>query len=145
MVAYNKRNSILVDTSFFIALAKPADIYHAKAKKLAKFFCKQDWITTWPVITELSHILSNHSFQALLEEQQEGLFHIFSISDEHVPILIELMKIYSDQEIDLADLSLILLAQHLEHGRILSFDQNDFSILKWHGSRPFEILATKSK
>lgn len=137
------RNSLLIDTSFFIALAKPADHHHVHAKKLAKKYSKQEWVTTWPVITELSHLLVAHSFELLLEEQLKGLFHIFSLSEEHLPAIIDLMKKYSDHEIDLADLSLIILAQHLSTGRILSFDQRDFSFLRWHDTKCFENLTQK--
>lgn len=138
-------NSLIIDTSFFIALAKPSDLHHSKAKKLAKLYCKRKWVTTWPVITELSHLLPTHTFLALMEDQQKGLFHIFSLSDKDIPTILDLMKKYRDQEIDLADLSLIILADQMEQGSILSFDRNDFSFLKWRGSHPFENLALQTK
>src|ERR1700676_1745424 len=125
----NKQNSLILDTSFFIALAKSDDENHKKATKLAKTHSKKEWITTWPVLTELSHLLSSHSFLTLLEEQQEGLFTLFSFIDDPVTRMIDLKKKYLDQDIDLADLSLIVLAEFLGHGAILTFDRNDFSFL----------------
>src|SRR5260221_13576854 len=99
-----KQNSIILDTSFFIALAKSNDTHHKKAKKLAIIHSKKDWITTWPVLTELSHILSQNSFLPLLEEQQRGLFTIFSFSQDSVTHIIDLKKRYHDHSIDLADI-----------------------------------------
>jgi len=64
-----KHKDIIIDTSFFIALAKANDTHHEKVKKLAKFHSKKVWITTWPVISELSHVLSTNPFLALLEER----------------------------------------------------------------------------
>jgi len=134
-----KHKDIIIDTSFFIALAKANDTHHEKAKKLAKFHSKKVWITTWPVITELSHILSTNPFLALLEEQQKGLFTIFSVLEDTIPRMIELKKRYLDHDLDLADISLILLAEHLGHGSILTFDINDFSYLKWNKTHSFQL------
>ncbi len=41
---------------------------------------------------------------------------------------------------DLADASLVLLAEHLGHGRILSTDQRDFKAYRWKNNYPFENL-----
>ena len=43
---------------------------------------------------------------------------------------------------DLADASLVLLAEHLGHGRILSTDMRDFGAYRWKSRKPFKnILA----
>jgi uncharacterized protein len=41
---------------------------------------------------------------------------------------------------DLADASLVLLAEHLGHVRILSTDQRDFSAYRWKSRKPFQDL-----
>jgi predicted nucleic acid-binding protein len=41
---------------------------------------------------------------------------------------------------DLADASLVILAEHLGHGRILSTDQRDFGIYRWKNTHPFQNL-----
>ena len=41
---------------------------------------------------------------------------------------------------DLADASLVLLAERLGHGRILSTDQRDFEAYRWKQHHPFENL-----
>ena len=48
----------------------------------------------------------------------------------------------SDHDIDLADISLVILAAEMKCGTILSFDKKDFAFLKWEGSRPFDNLGT---
>lgn len=135
------KDSIIIDTSFFIALAKSDDLHHSQAKKLAKTHAKKTWVSTWPVLTELSHILSSKSFLLLLQEQQQGLFNIFSLSEDHIPQIVALKAKYSDQDVDLADISLVLLAEQLEHGSILTFDIKDFSFLRWHNTHRFENLC----
>jgi predicted nucleic acid-binding protein len=41
---------------------------------------------------------------------------------------------------DLADASLVLLAERLGHGRIVSTDQRDFRTYRWKCHHPFENL-----
>jgi hypothetical protein len=41
---------------------------------------------------------------------------------------------------DLTDASLVLLAEEIGHGRILSTDQRDFRTYRWKQQAPFENL-----
>jgi uncharacterized protein len=41
---------------------------------------------------------------------------------------------------DLADASLVVLAEQLGHGRILTVDRRDFSVYRWQNNQPFENL-----
>jgi predicted nucleic acid-binding protein len=41
---------------------------------------------------------------------------------------------------DLADATLVLLAEWLGHGRILSVDRRDFGAIRWQNRHPFENL-----
>lgn len=137
---WNKRKSLIIDTGFFLALSQKNDILHENAKAHAIEYHSFEWITTWPVITELFHLLSPFLAQKLLQDHQKGLFKIFPLEEHHVPRLLQLSKKYEDLEIDLADISLVILAEFLEHGTILSCDQRDFSILRWGKNHSFHNL-----
>jgi uncharacterized protein len=50
------------------------------------------------------------------------------------------MREYATVPMDLADASLLLLAEHLCHGRILSTGLRDFGAHRWKGRRPFHNL-----
>lgn len=50
------------------------------------------------------------------------------------------MKSYVDLPMDLADASMVLLAEALGHGRILSADQRNFNCYRWKNHQPFENL-----
>ena len=52
----------------------------------------------------------------------------------------KLMQKYASLPMDLADASLVLLAEHLGHGRILSTDQRDFGDYRWKNRKPFKNL-----
>jgi predicted nucleic-acid-binding protein len=51
-----------------------------------------------------------------------------------------LMHKYADLPMDLADASLVILAEKLGHGRILSTDQRDFKTYRWKNHKPFQNL-----
>jgi len=50
------------------------------------------------------------------------------------------MEKYANLPMDLADASLVILAEHLGHGRILSSDVRDFNVYRWKDNKPFENL-----
>jgi predicted nucleic acid-binding protein len=50
------------------------------------------------------------------------------------------MHKYRELPMDLADASLVLLAEHLGSGRILSTDARDFGSYRWKNHRPFKNL-----
>ena len=76
---------------------------------------------------------------SLLEEQTQGLYTIYSFPQDPVTRMIQLKKRFMDHDLDLADISLVVLAEHLGHGTILTFDLNDFSFLRWKNTHTFEI------
>lgn len=50
------------------------------------------------------------------------------------------MRRYRDLPMDLADASLVVLAEEIGTGRILSTDQRDFGAYRWQDQQPFENL-----
>ncbi len=133
----HSRNSLLIDTGFFLALSDKKDPLHKKAKKIGILLSEREWITTLPVLTEICHMLPQKNVIELLRDHQKGLFTIFSLKESDYPRVLELMEKYQEHEIDLADISLIILAEFLNHGDILSCDKRDFSMLRWNGTKHF--------
>jgi uncharacterized protein len=134
---------IIADTGFWVALGNPKDDYHDLA--LQRFgTLAEPLITTWPVMTEVCHLLlQRRGIQAqikFIELYQRGVFTVFDITASHTRRLYVLMQEYADLPMDLADASLVLLAEHLNHGRILSTDRRDFHTYRWKSTRPFTNL-----
>jgi uncharacterized protein len=134
---------ILADTGFWLALANVRDRHHVAAKS-ALGSLDAPLITTWPVMTETCHLLlariGEHSVRAFVESAARGAFEIFDLASEHLPQIRELMLKYAKLPLDLADASLIILAEHLGTGRILSTDQRDFGAYRWKNRKPFQNL-----
>jgi predicted nucleic acid-binding protein len=58
----------------------------------------------------------------------------------HLEKVQSLMQKYADLPMGLADASMVILADELGHGRILSTDQRDFITYRWKNHEPFENL-----
>ena len=137
---------ILADTGFWSALANHKDAHH-KIAQSALNKLQEPMITTWPVLTETCHLLLNRmgvdAQQRFLLSWETGAFQVHAVPDKQIPRIRALMEKYSDLPMDLADASLVLLAEHLGHGRILSTDQRDFQTYRWKNHHPFENILLR--
>ena len=138
---------IIADTGFWVGLFDNKDAAHLSCKGfLAQ--CRDPLITTESVLTETVHLLNQRryhqialDFLALLVQLQERqLFSIFTSGGENLPRQLQLMRQYADLPMDYADASLVLLAEHLGHGRIVSTDRRDFRTYRWKNRQPFHNL-----
>lgn len=134
---------ILVDAGFLYALLDEDDAWHIRATA-ASGQIKEKWITTWPVLTEAVHLITRwvdvEPAIGLMQDVAEGDIAVWNISPETCRKVPALMKRYADLPMDLADASLILLAESLGHGRILTTDERDFRTYRWKSRRPFQNM-----
>lgn len=134
---------IIADTGFWVALFNPRDTHH-HAVRTQIVTINESLITTLPVITEVCYLLQKHRSQAaavtFLTKQRAGLFNLFHLQETHLSRMAQLMAQYADLPMDLADASLVLLAEELGHGRIVSTDRRDFQTYRWKNHQPFTNL-----
>ncbi len=140
-----KKDSLIADSGFWIALANADDAYHAAALEALNVFEHKLLIVTWPVITEASYLIQKYvGLEAqlrFLPGIEQGGVEIFNLKPtEHLPRMQVLMRKYANLPMDLADASLVILAEYLGHGRILSTDERDFNSYRWKNHEPFENL-----
>lgn len=134
---------IAVDCGFLVALADPRDSWHTRA--VAQVGTQAEgWITTWPVLTETSYLLQKYlgpEFSAaLMDDVGTGSMDVWTWGRHEQLHLAPLMHKYLALPMDVADASLLLLAEHLGHGRILTTDQRDFGAYRWKSREPFVNL-----
>ena len=134
---------IIADTGYWLALANAADAHHAIALRVSRSL-NEALVTTWPVVTETCHLLGarlgTDSLLAFVRSARAGVFEIRAIARQDLGRIEELMKKYEDLPMDLADASLVLLAEELGSGRILSTDARDFRTYRWKNHKPFRNL-----
>lgn len=115
----------LIDAGPLIALFNSNDKYHIKIKELLKNYSGV-LSTTWPVITEVSHMLDfNIQTQIdFLKWIQLGGVVIEDINNQDIIRIIELSNKYSDVPMDLADGSLVVLSEKLNIKEIITIDSD---------------------
>lgn len=135
---------ILADSGFWIALGNRRDRHHERAVHAARKYSPEGFVTTWPVLTEVVHLLAHrvHPVQAttFVGDIGRGAAAVADLPDDAVPRIEALMRRYANLPMDLADASLVVLAEELDDGRILSTDVRDFEGYRWKSRRPFANL-----
>jgi hypothetical protein len=134
---------ILVDTGFWLALANANDHHHERARAAVGKHPGR-YVTTWPVMTETCHMLASRlgtqAEIAFVRSAALGAFEIFPLTPEHLPRIEVLMQKYRALPMDLADASLVILAEESGTGDILSTDTRDFGAYRWKHRKPFRNL-----
>lgn len=134
---------ILVDTVAWLALSDRGDAYHQRCRE---FFRLNDepLMTTYPMLVECVHLMFRRigiaKTLAWVETLEAQEVRILVMGTEHLPRLSVLMRQYADLPMDLADASLVLLAEEYGEGRIVSTDERDFHAYRWKNQHPFRNL-----
>jgi predicted nucleic acid-binding protein len=135
---------ILIDTGPIVALFDKDDRYHTLCVEILKEI-KERLISTWPVLTECFYLL-NFSWEvqdSLWLFIQRGGMEIYPLEKELLIRCRELMKQYRDLPMDLADATLVTLADALGASKIFTLDHKDFSIYRLKQKRRFALIPSK--
>lgn len=134
---------IIIDTGALLALFNQRDPNH-QATKIALRSIQEPLMTTYPVLTETCYFLLARNNSAapvrFLRQVANGIVSVFNLEIVHIERMITLMERYADLPMDFADASLVVLAEHLGHGRILTVDRRDFNVYRWNDTQPFDNL-----
>ncbi|MFO8068718.1 MAG: PIN domain-containing protein [Alkalibacterium sp.] len=117
--------STLIDAGPIIALFNKNDKYHQVVKSFLETY-KGRLITSWPVITEASHMLDfNVQVQIdLFRWIRLGGLIIEEVTLEDIDRIIALSEKYSDIPMDLADATMVVLSEKLKIKEIVTIDSD---------------------
>lgn len=134
----------LLDAGPMVALFHQGDRFHAHFRQLiVKPTVPVQVHTTWPCVTEASHLLGPRLRVALLQWIAAGAAQVFPFDAEDLPDMCEWITRYTQlprTEMDLADASLYWLACESGVARIMTIDVRDFSRYRLPDGRAFEIV-----
>lgn len=122
---------ILVDTGPLVALLDPKDGQHGRCVKVLKGI-REPIQTTVPALTEAFHMLGPASLGSdrLRDFVVKGGLSVWVFDRATLTRAFELMELYSDQPMDLADASLVVAAESLGTRRVFTIDRKDFAIYR---------------
>ncbi len=128
--------NIVVDTGPLVALFSRRDKDH---RRVADFLAENPCmlLTTWPVVTEAWHLLSAPARLGLMRWIVAGGAAAFDLGAEGGVSMLALLEKYRDRPMDLADASLIVLAERAGVSEILTIDRTDFDVYRLSRGRRF--------
>jgi uncharacterized protein len=102
-------------------------------------------LTTWPCFTEAMYFLGDlkgwNGQETLWQFIARGALRVHPPTDSESKRMRALMEKYSDTPMDLADASLVALAESQGLHRIFTLD-DDFRIYRINGAAAFEVLPS---
>ena len=136
---------ILVDTGPLVALFDPKDKQHAHCTGVLRAV-REPLCTTVAVLTEAFHMLEPHSMGSdrLREFIAKSAMSVWFFDLGSLTRAFELMELYADRPMDLADASLVVAAEALKTRKIFTIDRNDFAtyrVRRGHRHYPLEVLG----
>jgi predicted nucleic acid-binding protein len=100
-------------------------------------------LTTWPAFTEAMYLLARGGGavgrDALWSLLLSGRLEVADLSSSALERASRLMAKYADLPMDLADATLVALAEDRDERRIFTLD-DDFRAYRLHGRRAFTII-----
>jgi uncharacterized protein len=136
--------NVLADSGPLGALFNRRDRYHDRATEFfrahgAALRCH----TTWEVVSEVMYFLDfsaaaqSDFLDWLHEGHVRGLMSISALDPSDLPGLSALVRKYADRPMDLADVSLVWLANKTDITDIITVDRADFSVYRTRKRKAF--------
>jgi len=132
---------VLVDTGPLVAILSRGDEHHTTCVHALRdlpgpvFSC-------WPVITEAVWLLRAYprAVQQLLKSIGSGFVELLPLGSTEAKAIADVMKRYENIRPQLADATLLYLADRDGIDTIFTLDQRDFSVYHSVRKRPFRIF-----
>lgn len=132
---------ILADTGPLVALIDQDEPMHARCAETL-LFLPRPMVTSWAVLTEAMHLLGNIGWRAqsgLWQMVRRGDLQLRDLDTAGAERAYSLMEQYRDMPMDLADATLIVLAEQLHLRRVFTLDAH-FLAYRTHGRQQLRVL-----
>lgn len=145
MISSRTYSRVLVDAGPLAALCDPNDQYHRECVDTLGVIAPP-LLTSWLVIAEAAHLLrkSPPSIHQLLSAPAAALYRILSLAEEDLPRILALVRKYHKLGQQVADISLVYLAEREGLDTVFTLDRRDFSVYRAAG-KAFQVLPDISR
>lgn len=142
---------ILVDAGPIIALFDRRDGDHQRCLDAAASI-DEPLATTWPAIAESMHVLFARLGKPRFGDARESLWNLvetgqlilLDLTGDETRRAADLMRKYADLPMDLADATLVAIAELRGMKTIFTLDQH-FKVYRIHGRRALRIVPTRAR
>lgn len=134
-------NRVLLDTGPLVAILSSRDSFHQVCLDQIKQIAPP-LITSWPVLTEAAWLLRRQprGFHRLLQGLETKLITPLDLDSKFPAWCMQFVAKYSSLGVQLADASLVYLAEREHTDTVFTLDRRDFSIYRTLGNRSLEII-----
>jgi len=133
----------LTDTGALVALLDADDNHHAACVAAIQRLPAGPLLTTWPCFTEAMYLLGaagGHRYQATLWKlRSSGRLVLHDLTAAEADRMASLMQQYGDRPMDLADASLVAVAESRAIRRVFTID-SDFHIYRLSDGTALDIV-----
>jgi predicted nucleic acid-binding protein len=135
---------VIVDTGPLVALFDESEPAHQACLDALQSM-RAPLITTWPVLTESFYLLSDwqKGQTELWEFILSGGLTIAEIPASYCGRLGDLMRKYRDKPMDLADATLVVLAEIHKARVVFTLDRRDFSVYRPRHLKHFDLIPER--
>ena len=102
-----------------------------------------------PVSAEVDYLVSRRlgrpARQAFLAELADGRFSIACLEQADYDLVVQYDRQYTDLDVGLADIAIVILARRFRTRRILTFDERHFRVLRPLDGYSFTLLPLDSE
>jgi len=133
---------ILTDAGPLVAIIDRGDPDH-EACVAALLSLHGPMVTTWPAFTEAMYLLGRGGWPGqsqLWKLLLSGRVELAEPEETPIERMAELMERYSDHPMDLADASLVALAETRALRQVFTLDRDDFHSYRLHGRQSFQLI-----
>lgn len=123
--------SVLLDSGPWLALFHGADRQHGRMVEwLRREGSAIHLVSTWPVLAEVCCFLRAETKQRVLARVARGGVEMVDPSAEGLALMERIIRRFADQRPDLADASLLAVAERRGLDEVATLDVRDFSIYR---------------
>jgi uncharacterized protein len=117
-----------------VALVDSDDQHHQECVAALRAI-KEPLATVWPALTDALYLLTDlpAGQEAVWDLILRGTIGILPLDAEDIPGIRELMRKYRDRGMELADATLIHVAEREDIRRFFTVDRKDFTVYRLHG------------
>ena len=134
---------IILDTSGLLAAIDGSQRQHAAAAAALRGADAPLLLSPF-VLAELDYLLatkvSPQASAAVLDQVAMGAYRLEPMAADDIARASEVIRQYRDLQLELADASLVVLAERYDTLNLLTFDERHFRTVRGPGRRPFRLL-----
>jgi len=134
---------IILDTSGLLSAIDASQTHHRAAAAALRQAEAPRFLSPF-VLAELDYLLatrvSRPAEQAVLGQVADGVYQLESFDGGDIARANEILDLYADLDLGLADASLIVLSERHRLVDLLTLDERHFRAVRGPGGKPFRIL-----